>query len=180
MPPATSANAAAVEGKAAAAPVQDAALASCGPAAELPEQQPEGARAAGDPASPEQGIGALPLGHSEALGQAAQWVVLLVVATARERLPPQGLTLLADLAQLLFCAAGPTAPPGHNLVQVRLDPVLWRRASIAAGSRTDGGMCAAQAASQIIALLVAVLVVCSGVFCLMPVQDALDGAPELV
>lgn len=121
MPPATSADAAAVEGTAAAAPVRDAAMASSGSAAEQPGQQTSEALAAADPASPEQGRGALPLGHSEALCEAAQWLVLLVVAAARAQLPPQGLALLADLTQLLFCRAGPTAPPGNNLLQVRLN-----------------------------------------------------------
>lgn len=129
MPPAASASAAAVEGKA-AAPVQDAALASCEAAAEQPEQQPAEAPGAADPPGPRRGSGALPLGHSAVLGEAAQWLVLLVVAAARARLPPQGLSLLADLAQLLFCRAGPTAPPGCNLVQVCLTSTLWRHTTI--------------------------------------------------
>ena len=151
-PPATSANASAEEGEAAAALVRDAALASCGPAAEQPEQQPAEAQAAGDPPNPEQGRGALPLGHSEALGQAAQWLVLLVVAAARARLPTHGLALLANLAQLLFCRAGPTAPTGGNLVHVRLVSMLLRHTCITGGFRVDGGVCAAQIASQIKAL----------------------------
>ena len=107
-------DAAAVGGQAAVAPAQDEERVSWAAAVARPEQQPAGARAAADPSGPRQGPGG---NLGEALGEAAQWLVLLVVAAARARLPPQGLALLADLAQLLFCCAGPTAPPGHNLVE---------------------------------------------------------------
>lgn len=55
----------------------------------------------------------------EALGKAAQWLVVLVMAAARMRLPPQGLALMADLAQLLYCRAGPAAGAAPNLAQLR-------------------------------------------------------------
>ncbi len=53
------------------------------------------------------------------MGEAAQWLVVLVMAAARVRLPPQGLALMADLAQLLYCRAGPAAGAAPNLAQLR-------------------------------------------------------------
>lgn len=82
-----------------------------------PKEAPSSAHAPEDAAVP-----------AEALSAAAQWLALLTAAAARAPLPPQGLALLADLAQLLFYCAGPAAGAGPNLAAVRLPLAACARA----------------------------------------------------